>query len=225
VPLYPHRLHQEYLRLKLIYCNAVAVILARPDLKTQFRSRLLDSDPGNFYGTRLELTIAARLIKVKLPFNMPDPPDFQITTNRDAVGLECASLHFVAPQKEMPKIWRKLEGCIAEKAAKPYCNLNTALVVDVTNIHAHGSDAAHLFDTPTSMKDFIAHVQGSGQKRFGSIVTVTWNYLPDLHKLTSGYVRHDEVNANSDLVALLDLVFPYGDRNYVLENATVPYRT
>ena len=149
---------------------------------------------------------------------------FRVGWKGDQFDIECRSLQFGVMKSGIDAIRAKLEAAIAEKSVEPY-GPKSALIVDVTNIHAHGTDESHLFDSPTSMTDLLRGIQSRQRIKFGSIITVTWNYLPRRGGWESGYVRYDDSSASGRLVRFLDRAFPISRRLHIIEDGTVPFRT
>lgn len=108
-------------------------------LKTYRRKFNNSLDFDNYFGVRFEIAIASDLIRMKCKFNRvsetnKETPDFVIHGSPDCY-VECGSAHIT---KARPKdLEYKISSAIDDKSKKRYCNRNTALFIDITNINHH----------------------------------------------------------------------------------------
>jgi hypothetical protein len=133
---YKHNYQErDWLLGKLMFLIANLPKIEKYDTKlfNKLKKQLLTSiNENEYFGARFEISVAAALIGKKIVFKKRESPDYLILKSEEKIFLECTSSHITQLKGDFK---RKLTDQILEKAMKPYCNLRTALMVDITNIY------------------------------------------------------------------------------------------
>jgi hypothetical protein len=192
-------------RLQLLAQDLKRIEAADAELLKHYRNRMRKAaQDGSYYGIRFEVKMAAMLIKWKLKFTRPEPPDFSVDLEGQTAFIECGSARL--RESNEGDIWYKVAQEVRDKASKPYANLSTVLAVDVTNLRFHGLGV----ETPTAMLDLKPRlVEQLRSLSLGSVLL--YNYLWDRKdgKYHAAYVRVDNENCGPALLRLLEILAPY----------------
>jgi hypothetical protein len=172
-------------------------------LFNKLKKQLLKSiNENEYFGSRFEISVAASLISKNITFKKRESADFIISVDQKESFIECTSSHITVLKGDFKQ---KLVDQITEKALKPYCNLQTALFVDITNIYC----MRILEDNSITGKDlsnYFAKVLLDTD--FGSLMFFV--FIANLDKNTFGtsYIRIDNPKINTSLRDFLDLCYP-----------------
>lgn len=197
----------EILSLAANYMELLEVGKANPAFSKRVR-RLLRSDRlDDYLGAQCEIGVASMLLKKRVGFICPDPPDFQITSPASGknAGIECTSIHI---EKESNKeLIYKIGAAINRKKKKGYCNANTALIIDITNVMHHSHKVGWNLN-PNSIKDQFA--DSAAQSGFGAVIIVCEVGNLEKQRVETLYSRLAIENPSKELQSVLDLGFPDG---------------
>jgi len=186
------------------------------DLLQQFKRRLRKASLQNYFGLRLEIRIAAKLIKDKIPFEKSEAPDFKLddVTRWPGVGIECTSAHLDLECAKRPvDVLYKVIRAIESKTEDRYATPLTILAVDASNLLFHeGHEECNkiLGDKDVSNP----HLQGPVDASvFQSALYFTFASEPLKDGAGSDYlrVRIDRNGIDARCKDFLDLEWPFGD--------------
>lgn len=178
------------------------------NLLRKFTKRLCTVNKDTYQGERLEINIAASLIKKNVDFIKSDPPDFKKVENQD-INIECTSIHLDTPVKTEKKLLQKLHKTIKKKSKRHYSKPNTALFIDVTNLYFHSLDLhSKLFKDRNILKTVTKKFLRSSD--YGAIVVFTLYYNDDKKRYESSYNRIDNEGINTELYNFLEEYYPIG---------------
>lgn len=217
----------EYLKMKMLRDNLRQIEGYSPDMLEEFRKRLRDPNYDNYFGTRMEVHIAANLIKQNINFErVPSStkgqsPDFAVHWEDTSLYIECTNTHYsenASVTKPQPPD-RKISDSIDVKAQKSYSGMNTVLFLDITDVHSHSTNENHISRSPTTFSDFVKEVPGYAN--LGSVILFTYNFDPGNNVYSSGFTREDNQSITSELKSFLDKHF-FG-KGIVLEDSLVPF--
>lgn len=214
-----HALNLENFRLRSVADDLECLKGRHPSTLSALCSKLSQATPENLYGYRHELRLAAALTRRDVPYSMPDPPDFVVGSDGASVNVECVSLHSAVPGRGLRHARAKIEARMQEKGGYAYAGPNCVLAIDVANLQANCSPDRHLLQTPESLPDYLATVNGGLKPRFGAVLAITCNYLPEGPALESGFVHYIDGSASPAVRKFVTDVFPQRRGGYVLRNA------
>ena len=118
----------------------------RPSIFATFRRKSKKISKSEYFGYRFEIQTAMTLIDSQIPFEKREAPDFEIYHDENAtVFIECTSTNLSTPRYK--DVTYKLSSAIAKKAQKPYCNKQTALFLDFTNVFYRSVEARKIINT------------------------------------------------------------------------------
>ena len=123
----------EAFRLGLLALDLEALRTGSPDAYRAFRRAYARLTFNEFFGWRHEVRIAAHLTAKRVEYLKTEAPDFEIVMGSDDVYAECASTNVVSARPNTDLAY-KLQSAILAKAQKSYCNRETILLLDYTNV-------------------------------------------------------------------------------------------
>lgn len=214
----------KYLKVKMLRNNLRCIAEYDAAMLKKFQKRLQDPDYNNYFGTRLEVMIAANLIRKDLNFklipssNKHQSPDFEVCWEGCKLFVECTNSHYALAVTSTFDPRKKLEFSINEKAKKAYAGTKTALFLDFTDVHSHSTDDNHLLQKPDYFSKFSRSVEGAG--KFGSILAFTYSFDDEKEIYSYSYIREDTEKADGNLLSFLDAHFP--KTGIVLSNSLIP---
>jgi len=186
-------------------------IKARPDVLRVFAQRMRSPDAWNqYFGTRLEVNIAASLLRKGVEFEKTEPPDFTIHWHGNQLLLECGSAHLT--ERKDTDVRYKLDSVIHEKSAKPYCCPAAALCIDGTNILF----SAAYNDVAWTKAELVQYIRCSLRRHssaFGSVLVFTYIIDRNRRRFESNYLRIDNAAPDVALVSFLDEFYPRGEHH------------
>ena len=173
-------------------------------LLRHFRKQIYDSAHNweNYFGVRMEINVAASLVKKGIRFMKGESPDFTVPSS--GVSIECGSAHVQGPKYVHPLA--KLRSVIADKASKPYSNSNTALFLDFTNIQFALGPVP---DERAIRKSEVVGILDSLGASLGSVVCFCY-FMADDKTFQSNYSRMDAHSISHELSAFLNAHYPFG---------------
>jgi len=172
-----------------------------------FRRALQSCNDDTYFGVRFEVSMAASLIRSKVPFVKTERPDFTLLDHWDGVCIECGSAHLSEPKIRIADLKYKIGSVIREKSQYDYCNASNALFIDFTNINYH-STLQEILPGVDESKSYVAdQLKRSG---FGSVVLWTYIINLDIQKYEWKYTRIDNKMPNQLLMRFLDTLYPFG---------------
>jgi len=152
-----------------------------------------------YYGWRYEVKVCSLLIRKKFDFQKRESPDYVVHMKKTNLYIECTTCHFDKPK--IIDMKRKLKTTIEEKAKKNYCNFNTVLMIDITNVFHHDTKNKKSFNTDY-WKKFLPDILK--KVNFGSIILSYW-VLPDSSdEFLMMAIRSDNKKIDHNLVTILD---------------------
>jgi len=99
------------------------------------RKTLKNSNDDTYFGIRLEISVAASLIRNNTPFSKNEHPDFILHGMFEGASIECGSAHLSKAKLEVTDLKYKIGAVINDKSEYDYCNAGLALFIDFTNIN------------------------------------------------------------------------------------------
>ena len=183
----------------------------------QFAKQLRDSHGWDqYFGARLEINVAASLIRKGVTFRKREHPDFAILNTND-VCIECASTHMNIPKTYDGKY--NISRVIRAKSAKPYCNARAALFIDVTNL-LYNDATNQIFFAKAELAAYVTKLLQQHRSQFGSVVLFTYMINKVLNRFESNYMRVDNTSLAPSLLFFLDQCYPHG--NHVVDDFAYP---
>lgn len=208
----------ELMRMAFLVKHLSEIDQAKPELLAHFRQSIVEAGgTDSFFGTRFEINIAATLVRESIPFIKQESPDFRILKPYQGTGIECTSARI---RKDGPAkdFFYKVRSKAREKTHKNYADPSTALFIDITNTFftslRRGSDVDTFFN-----RERLRNLIGGGG--FGNLTLFTYLVDNDLDKIESSYIRADHGSISTSLANLLDVAFPFGNRE--TPNMTIPF--
>jgi len=198
--------HHELLRLEFFLKHLNDLENGNPEALNVFKKEIWRAGPTDgFFGIRFEVNIAASLARKDVRFNKQESPDFKLCGTR--VAIECGSIRIRGTVPKADYTY-KIGSCIREKEVRIYCNAETALFIDITNmVYTHNI----LPNLPGKSEIQDAALKSASPISFGSFAM--FNYLINLDKdsISSLYIRADHPCIGLELKAFMDLHFPFGN--------------
>jgi len=198
----------EFAKIKLLVKNLQEIEKYDKTLLAKINKQLLNSlNENEYYGTRFEISITASLIRKGIDFTKTESPDFTINAKRK-IFIECTSSHLTV--RKTGDVKYKIKGTINFKSCKKYCNPETALFVDVTNLYYHSL----LNEIDLEKKDVHNYAKRVLQgTKFGGIVFFVYLQNFKLDRYEQNYVRVDNDCMNAVLRDFLDRHYPFGNKH------------
>ena len=171
-----------------------------------FRALLCSANEDTYYGCRLEVAMAALFIDWKITFEKRESPDFKIPVNGENIYIECTSSHFKNTTPSNKNLEHKIGSTIRSKIKKKYANCDTALFIDITNVHSRSSDTNNLLRSPNHLGNYIATIPN--YSKYGSIIALTYQFNRVSQKYAWAIaVRKDTPSCSPALTSFLELHF------------------
>lgn len=172
-----------------------------------FQRALRSCNNDTYLGIRFEVSMAASLIRHKVPFVKSERPDFRLLDYWDGVCIECGSAHLSEPKIKIADLKYKIGSAIRAKSQYEYCNAASALFIDFTNINYY-SMLREILPGMNELKSYVAdQLERSG---FGSVVLWTYIINLDIRKYQWKYTRVDNEMPNQLLMEFLGTLYPFG---------------
>jgi uncharacterized protein YqgQ len=186
-------------------------------LLKKFKNNLYESvGIDEYFGVRFEINIAASLIRNGIKFLKTESPDFTIQMETKSIYVECGSSHLSKPKSVDLKY--KIVSEIREKAKKKYCNPDTALFIDATNIFH--STPKEILITPSQFQ-IRTHIKETLEAtNFGNVTVFSYLLNKDRNRFESNYQRTDHKNISKPLKQFLNKFYPIGE--VIVFNFEVP---
>jgi len=169
-----------------------------------FRKKLKKITVERYYGERLEINTAATLIQKDIKFTKRESPDFDIFENSDTCHIECTSTHLTKNSLKNKDDIFKIKKAIQEKSKKPYCNKQTALFIDITNLFYFGLDPEQKDKLHDDIKKILQ------QSNYGSVLLFGYSKGRNSNTYNSNYNRIDNEKIGNKLSFFLDKHYPLG---------------
>ncbi len=183
----------------------------------EFRNRLYDvTNIDDYFGVRSEINAAASLIRKGIKFSKTESPDFTVQMGPTSVYIECGSSHLAKPKSGDLKY--KIASLIRKKSKKVYCNFDTALFIDATNVFHNTPQEVLLTAAQFKIRTFIKVTVDSTSIGNVTVFSYVWN--KDLNEFQSNYHRIDNKNISKPLTEFLDQF--YSIRKFTVLNFGVP---
>ncbi len=157
----------ETLRLRHLVADLGKLSKAEPAAFAVIRRKYRKLTPAEFFGWRHEVSLAARLAEQRIPFRKTEAPDFTILGDYTGIYAECASVNLPGPKDS--DVAYKITACIRQKGKKPYCNDQTVLFVDYTNVFYNSVISARPLHAPDIDR---ATADGIAATRFGAVMAM-----------------------------------------------------
>jgi hypothetical protein len=165
---------------------------------------LRNQSGAQYYGARMELEIAYKLIHDRVRFRSREAPDFSISWVNEEVYIECTSAHM--EKKPDCDLTYKISNAISGKGNKPYANARTVVSLDVTNLMHH-----HQQPGEATFNDWEKAVQPALEATpLGGVLVFFFMYEPASARIGSVYRRFDHPMIDPLLRSFLDTWFPFG---------------
>lgn len=196
-------LHFEVLQLALLRDDLFAVQNSHPEMMRRFRRKLV-ADEDAFFGTRCELTVAAKLSgsQYQFRYDADSLPDFALT-DLPGVGIECTSRH----RRDGSNLLRRIEHAVAQKSQKHYASTATGLVIEITNLQAWSVDRDGAALGGSDLQNFLE--RQVVDRGLGSVVllAVLYDHSQRLvHRVVPNRADHPMVDTG--LLSVLDRLWP-----------------
>lgn len=176
-------------------------------LSRVLKRHLKKSDADTYFGIRLEVSVAASLIRHNIPFRKTEHPDFTLCSQFEGATIECGSAHLSESKPGLKDLKYKIGSAINEKVKKDYCNHGLALFIDFTNINYYSKINESLIGND-ELKNFIRSILNSAN--IGSILMWTFMINKDLNQYQWKYHSVDNNNPNGQLLEFLNSNYPFG---------------
>jgi len=174
------------------------------NLFESYRKKIKDAKTDQDYvGIRFEIEMIAIFIRLDIDFKMPEPPDFRINYNSHEIIIECTSIQYHKTKLTNP--FKKIGDAIKEKS-KIYCNHNTALFIDITNIIFHHHNDPKFIDEGEVKKYVLEKLK---IRNFGSILLIFHISNPEVNTYAPKCFRTDSPLISEYLKQLLAKLFPF----------------
>ena len=193
--------------ISLLVKNLEEIRTHDDELLRLFRDVLQSCNDDTYSGIRFEISVAASLIRRKVPFEKTERPDFRLRDEWDGLSIECGSAHLSKPKTRIADLKYKVGSVIREKSQQEYCSASTALFIDFTNINYHDM----LQQTRPGVDELKTYVARQlRHSAFGSIVMWTYILNLDTRKYQWKYTRVDASRPERTLVRFLQALYPFG---------------
>jgi hypothetical protein len=170
-----------------------------------------------YYGTRLEIHIAAFLTEKSLAFTCPDPPDFVINFKGVDINLECTSRNLTVTKNKSDVI-KGFSTCIQNKNSFKFVNRNSALFIDCTNLAFHNGSL--FWEDYRSTRDYLK--REIEYTNYGCVLTYSWVWNTSNDRYEAVYSRIDSDKILSELLDFLNTYYPLGDHVINKGSANIP---
>ena len=193
--------------LSLIIKNLNEIKNHDRELLGAFLSALANCDTDTYYGFRLEISEAAFYTRNEIPFVKSESPDFTLKGEWEGVFVECTSVHLSTPKSRKVDLQYKIDSAIKSKSKKSYCNNNTELAIDITNIEFYHALNDIRQDHLKQRKRIADSLKTS---HFGSVLVYRYMVNMDKKLYQWKYTRVDSEKIGETLLKYLDTFHPFG---------------
>lgn len=165
---------------------------------------LRNQSGAQYYGARMELEVAYKLIYDGVSFRSREAPDFSIAWVDEEIYIECTSTHM----DKMPDcdLTYKMANAVSGKGNKPYANARTVIALDVTNLmHHHQQPGEATFNGWE--KAVLPALEATA---LGGVLIYFFMYEPASARIGAAYRRFDHPTIDPLLRSYLDAWFPFG---------------
>lgn len=199
--------HYELLRLGFFLRQLKDLENGNPGALNIYKKEICHVGPTDgFFGIRFEVNIAASLARKGVRFEKQESPDFKLYGTR--VAIECGSIRIRGTVPKTDYIY-KIGSCIHKKEKRIYCNAETALFIDITNMVYTQNILPNLLEK-SEIQD-VALKSACPKISFGSFVMFNYLFNLDENSIQSVYIRADHPCIGSELKTFMDLHFPFGN--------------
>ena len=199
----------EIAKLMMLVKDLQTIEKHDPILLSRFKKLICNTrkDWGTYFGVRLEINIAASLIRKEVNFVKGESPDFIIP--KYGVCIECTNTH--RSKSGSAILIEKIRSAIKQKSKKTYCNSSTLLCIDITNVAATYDESENrLLAQKDGLRRVVRQILEDTSSNYGGILL--FQYFMDLEDcFHSGYWRVDNENISPSLLAFLNEYFPLGE--------------
>ncbi|MBO8183262.1 MAG: hypothetical protein H0Z28_10810 [Archaeoglobus sp.] len=206
----------EIIRLKLLVEDLQKIKHYDETMLVTFREKI-NRDETNYYGFRFEVAIAAFLISENVTFEKIESPDFRVLYDDKEVFIECTSRR--TSDSSFRDVESKIRAAIEEKSGKDYCQANTALFVDVTNLYFHSISRGDLVDGQ-ELKNYIGSLLEEND--FGSVIIFVFILDKESNRFGLNYIRVDSNRIDPILKKFLDEYYPIEE--HIIFDFVIPDR-
>jgi len=186
------------------------------NLLNELRSKI-NRDDANYFGFRFEVAIASSLIRKKVKFIKTESPDYKISHNGKEIYIETTSTHITKPS--LKDLKHKIKAAIRKKSKKNYCQPNTALFIDITNIYFHNLLRKQLIQSK-ELKNYVKDILKKA--KFGSVVMFAYILNKKLNRFELNYIRVDSEAIDPILRDFLDKYYPI--KGHIVQEFAIPDR-
>ncbi len=156
---------------------------------------------SQYRSLRFEIATAALLTRNSISFKKRESPDFEFLLDDTLHYLECTSCYVTRIRFDTQY---KLALTVKKKTKKKYCNKQTALLIDISNIA--GSFAATGQATRKHAYEILSPFLG--EKQWCSIILYTMCHYPDAAQSQFRFGRYDSPLASPESLKMLLTLFP-----------------
>lgn len=195
----------ENCRLFLLVKNLNEIKEKDEKLFKKFIKDIKRTNKETYYGLRIEISVAASLIRLKINFNKCESPDFKLAQPYSNVSIECGSVHLTRKNSTNEDLNKKIENVLRKKSKKTYCNKATTIFIDVTNIHhLDAVNQTRIQINKEFLKDMLVSYG------FGSILIWAYVVNPNENRYQWKYTRQDSIHIQTSLLQFLNKAYPLG---------------
>jgi hypothetical protein len=194
--------------LALLVKNLREIEAHDKSLLTQFRKVLRTANEDTYFGARFEISVAASLVRHKIPFLKSERPDFVLVKEFDGVSIECGTAHLAKPKPTAADLIYKIGTIVNRKSEQGYCNAGTSLFIDFTNINYHSLTNKAML-TNDQLKSYVA--QALATSMFGGAVLFMYMLNLDSNRYQHKYHRVDGAHPSKLLLKFLNAAYPFGE--------------
>jgi hypothetical protein len=179
--------------------------------------KLIKSPMQQYYGTRLEIHIAAFLSQKSITYTCPDPPDFLINTDQASISIECTSRNLTV-KKDKDDVIKGFITAIRNKSNYSFVNGNAGLFIDSTNLAFNNGSL--FWEEYEATREFLkTEIE---KTNFGSVLTFSWIWNTSNDRYEAVYSRIDSDRISNELQEFLNLHYPLGTHTINPGNANIP---
>lgn len=195
----------EIVKLYFLFKHLQELSQNHPEAYARVRKTIRKApNEAQYFGARMEVYVAASLVRAGVAFQCRESPDYEILGNRKKVFIECGSAHIAGKSTDTIK---KISLAVSAKCKKKYANRSTALFLDATNPMLKGLD--NDIPDPTSvLRNSIQEVIKVGG--YGSVLLLFYGFNEPVNKISANYIRIDSPEIDSELRACMDKTYPVG---------------
>ena len=211
----------EAFRIGIFAMQMEKMSKTNPAVFSSFRRKVRKISTNEYFGYRFEVQIAMTLIEGEIPFEKCEAPDFEIRLDeRFSVFIECVSTNLGQPRDR--DVRYKISSAIAKKAKKPYCNKQTALFLDFTNVFYRSVEARNVLNTDL-VESMV--IENARETSFGAVCACSMINILDKKKYALAFAAvYRAEDADPTFTAFLDNYFAnLGSQFHVEVDHMVPY--